>query len=1231
MNEEKKAVDFAKVYERELDEIVGRRRQANLPPASNGENARTQVSRDLVGVALSGGGVRSASFSLGLMQALYKKGILRLVDYLSTVSGGGYAGSCLSSLALHPETKFKWNVEQCDETNREHNGSAKSIAAGGAGQAEVSEENFPLAPLPDGRQPPRVVELIHGGSSLRRPLLFLNRYLIGVVLTNVVLMSVLFMFAAGAAFLFRCLDYRQAIDFLYALGFRGDIWRAFFPSYLLFIVWLLLWGISYWRKGSQATGSYARLFMTLTFVSVLLALAALLGTGDISLTYWRTELGLDPPEQTIHAYGKELKVVLVVLLLIGLLPYLRVKDLIRSGTKPKNVVEGWIFAIASRALLFGLPLLVFAYFAHENISYHNEKRLETKHGVTVSRLYDLVPLEIKDWEKTWREIELQAAIGQETKSLQNDQSVQGNQAVDPAVDQKTNSKSFAVSNKIWTAVENETNVRDKLQESLRITDQISASDRASSHKDRWLQMLAWFITGQQNDFSQQFERRKRLVELKQEICDFLTKELIQDPQLFVSFENIGEDFPEMTEDARKKLLGKVKALTLRGQGVQRQEDELKQNGDSNLVIQDWLVQQTTVAKDSRPAATHPALGIQDWLLLRDSLLKELTDLEAQGDKDSYQKTKAQLNSLLSLEDGQYAKVADEVQQVNWDLLKTYYGDRLAGKDTVFAMVVVNSDQITRLRWVAWSAVFFLLSSLVVSLNATSLHGFYRNRLSQTWITECPAFGRNIPLARLDTTSKGAPYHLLGASLHFLGRNVDGEAPLVPFLFSQAYCGSDRTGYVATNEYAGGRYDLPNAMSISGAAVTPTQVHNPLLAALLLVANSRLGQWLPNPAHRRVLPSWMESILSRLPPSPLRLAIGWMQKPEGRNYCFVADGGHTENLGLLELLRRRCKLIIVGDASYDPEYQFQNYVDLHRKVRSELGIRLEGIDGENVDLRQAIPGKDSGLAAKHFVLARIIYPPLPGDVEHLGANEGLLVLVKPNFTGDEPIDLQNYRAHQPAFPNHPTADQFYDPDRFESYRQLGFHVGEHVCDELIKSMRGADKTGNAIANSQFGWKQTAAEGSQADSVDGQWPEKLTKENFSFVIESLHCGDVERRMHAAHVIGESAPLDEKSRQLSRTALHEALLSCDGDSPFCEKVLWALGELQVSGAESRDYLMAVIDDEQAEKNVRLAALDALVMIHSNGKVRIRQSLKNLTRNKHPEIASRASALLEKFKSAN
>lgn len=59
------------------------------------EGAPTGLPPDTLGVALSGGGVRGAAFCLGVLQALARSGWLRHVDYLSTVSGGGYAGSFL--------------------------------------------------------------------------------------------------------------------------------------------------------------------------------------------------------------------------------------------------------------------------------------------------------------------------------------------------------------------------------------------------------------------------------------------------------------------------------------------------------------------------------------------------------------------------------------------------------------------------------------------------------------------------------------------------------------------------------------------------------------------------------------------------------------------------------------------------------------------------------------------------------------------------------------------------------------------------------------------------------------------------------------------------------------------------------------------------------------------------------------------------------------------------------
>ena len=54
---------------------------------------RPTAGSNVIGVALSGGGIRSASFCLGALQALDKAAVLQNVDYLSTVSGGGYIGT----------------------------------------------------------------------------------------------------------------------------------------------------------------------------------------------------------------------------------------------------------------------------------------------------------------------------------------------------------------------------------------------------------------------------------------------------------------------------------------------------------------------------------------------------------------------------------------------------------------------------------------------------------------------------------------------------------------------------------------------------------------------------------------------------------------------------------------------------------------------------------------------------------------------------------------------------------------------------------------------------------------------------------------------------------------------------------------------------------------------------------------------------------------------------------
>ena len=173
---------------------------------------------------------------------------------------------------------------------------------------------------------------------------------------------------------------------------------------------------------------------------------------------------------------------------------------------------------------------------------------------------------------------------------------------------------------------------------------------------------------------------------------------------------------------------------------------------------------------------------------------------------------------------------------------------------------------------------------------------------------------------------------------------------------------------------------------------------------------------------------------------------WFKRPEDRTFCYVSDGGFADNLGIMALLRRRCRLIVAVDASCDGT---QAYVDLNwviRAARLNEGIRIiepraDGTEVPEEALSTAcLDVGPNGLCERHFLLARVIYP-------DPSSKPAWLVYLKPSFNGDEGADLLRYRLEAPDFPNDDTADQFYDPARAESYRQLGFHIANDFCREI----------------------------------------------------------------------------------------------------------------------------------------------------------------------------------------
>lgn len=171
--------------------------------------------------------------------------------------------------------------------------------------------------------------------------------------------------------------------------------------------------------------------------------------------------------------------------------------------------------------------------------------------------------------------------------------------------------------------------------------------------------------------------------------------------------------------------------------------------------------------------------------------------------------------------------------------------------------------------------------------------------------------------------------------------------------------------------------------------------------------------------------------------------------ETHDWVNLSDGGHIENLAGIELLRRRCKYIIIGDGEADPMLHFAGLARLMRYASIDLGIGID-IDLDALRLRASTEERDAGqVSDAHWTVGTITYPPTDGT----GATEtGYLLYIKSSFTGDESEMIREYRHRYPDFPHQSTADQAFDEDQFEAYRALGQHIAAGVL-ETSRSVPG----------------------------------------------------------------------------------------------------------------------------------------------------------------------------------
>jgi hypothetical protein len=260
----------------------------------------------------------------------------------------------------------------------------------------------------------------------------------------------------------------------------------------------------------------------------------------------------------------------------------------------------------------------------------------------------------------------------------------------------------------------------------------------------------------------------------------------------------------------------------------------------------------------------------------------------------------------------------------------------------------------------------LITFLFLNINSTSPHRLYRSRLAHTFVSHDGDDRKPRPLSDINK-SEIAPYHLINATLNLPSSRAAAmrDRKCDFFLFSKCWTGSQMTGYFKTPQFRTGRYtrvDLAAAMAISGAAASPHMGLNTksTLRPLMTLLNIRLGYWIQRPdvTHYYSVPGYV-CLLREMTQMGMTEQSPWMN---------VSDGGHIENLGVYELLRRRCKYIICVDGECDPGYEFDGLMKLVRHAQIDFGIRIQP------SLRNLTPDENTNLSRCHALLCHVHYPP-----------------------------------------------------------------------------------------------------------------------------------------------------------------------------------------------------------------------------------------------------------------
>ncbi|HZQ84331.1 MAG TPA: hypothetical protein VFA83_05815 [Acidimicrobiales bacterium] len=395
-----------------------------------------------------------------------------------------------------------------------------------------------------------------------------------------------------------------------------------------------------------------------------------------------------------------------------------------------------------------------------------------------------------------------------------------------------------------------------------------------------------------------------------------------------------------------------------------------------------------------------------------------------------------------------------------------------------------------LWWWFAPLVLLVLMSWQGDLVAWSLHPLYKRRLASAFTlrrverrdgseyAEARPYTRLCPLS--DSQPDNTPELLVCAAVNIsdYGRTPTGS-DVGGFVFSSTRIGGPLVGTIATGDYetkaqARARdFTLPAAISITGAAISPSmgRMTRRPLRFLFALLNLRLGVWLPNPGIVDKLPSpgteekpsrrahLLANPMVQLPfvgevrrpgvPKPSLRYLGrelFGLNKASHEFVYVSDGGHYENLGLVELLRRGCQTVWCIDAAGDAIDTFSTIATAISVARAELAI--------DIDLQPEVMGPDPDAKGDDTRFVRGTHA--VGTIRYHDGSTGTLVHVKLGVPHDAPTDVLTFHRKHPTFPCDPTLNQLYTGERFDAYRTLGEFSAMRAVEEAV------DADGAAVA-------------------------------------------------------------------------------------------------------------------------------------------------------------------------